>query len=636
MIANVWGYCLGSPFYDGDLPEGLMHPSRIRDGVHQGVIDGGNQSGIPWARGFERFDERYIGKPLVYCGTIGRIPRLLQERPSERKEVLPGDIIVMCGGRIGKDGIHGATFSSEELRKESPAQAVQIGDPITQRNMYEFLIEARNQGLYRTLTDNGAGGLSSSVGEMSTLSGGADLDLSKAPLKYEGLQPWEIFLSEAQERMSLAVPPDKLDQLLALAKRREVETTALGAFTDSGALIVRYGDRLVARLELDFLHNGCPRMILEARWQAPRIDSPKQPRRGSRNRHLADLLRSLNVCSKEFKSRQYDGEVKGLSVVKPFVGVNSDVPSDATVLLVEHGRRQGIVLAEGINPFYSDLDTYSMMASVVDEAVRRVFAEFKQAVMANDGPAAAALVSKATVDWYGKTQDLALHANKDEVQGLGPLEKIQVLASRQRVPLNELRTMSPAQLVAYSVSHGWMGKKATERSAYQQAAVCFEQALAALGHIPAGREQLEQAIDLHLDAFGALVPAGALAKVSNHLHEAEALTARLGDERRLGLVLVALGNHAWVSGDSDRALEVCQHALAIATRLGDVPLRMRASTFLGLRQQTAGAYREGVEFLRRAAEALQLHERFGGVFGGAGLLSGPAREAAQLEAGGIR
>lgn len=372
MVANVWGYCLGSPFFDGDLPEGLMHPSRIRDGVHQGVIDGGNQSGIPWARGFERFDDRYIGKPLVYCGTVGRIPRLLQERPSERKEIVPGDIIVMCGGRIGKDGIHGATFSSEELRKESPAQAVQIGDPITQRNMYEFLMEARNLGLYRAITDNGAGGLSSSIGEMSRLSGGADLDLSKAPLKYEGLQPWEIFLSEAQERMSLAVPPEKLDEFLALAARREVEATALGSFTSSGSLVVRYGERVVARIELSFLHDGVPRMELEARWEPPRISPPKLPRKRPRNGRLLDILRALNVCSKEFKSRQYDGEVKGLSVVKPFVGVYSDVPSDATVMRVEHGCSEGIVLAEGINPFYSDLDTYHMMASVIDEAVRRV------------------------------------------------------------------------------------------------------------------------------------------------------------------------------------------------------------------------------------------------------------------------
>jgi len=372
LLANVWGYCLGSPFYDGDLPEGLMHPRRIRDGVHQGVIDGGNQSGIPWMRGFERFDERYIGKPLVYCGTIGRIPRQVTERPSERKEILPGDVIVMCGGRIGKDGIHGATFSSEELRKESPAQAVQIGDPITQRNMYEFLMEARDLGLYRALTDNGAGGLSSSIGEMSRLCGGAELDLAKAPLKYEGLQPWEIFLSEAQERMSLAVPPEKLEAFLELARRREVEAAALGHFTDSGVLVVRYGERVVAYLDLEFLHEGAPRMTIEARWQPPRVPSPKLPRKGSRNRHLLKILGSLNVCSREFKSRQYDGEVKGLSVVKPFVGVRSDVPSDATIMMAEHHCRQGIVLAEGINPFYSDIDTYAMMASVIDEAVRRV------------------------------------------------------------------------------------------------------------------------------------------------------------------------------------------------------------------------------------------------------------------------
>jgi len=372
LVANVWGYCLGSPFYDGDLPEGLMHPRRIRDGVHQGVIDGGNQSGIPWARGFERFDERYIGKPLVYCGTVGRLPRLVTGRPSERKEIEPGDVVVMCGGRIGKDGIHGATFSSEELRKESPAQAVQIGDPITQRNLYEFLLEARDLGLYRALTDNGAGGLSSSIGEMSRLSGGADIDLAKAPLKYEGLQPWEIFLSEAQERMSLAVPPEKLDEFLALARRREVEAAALGAFTDSGALTVRHGGRVTAHLDLEFLHEGGPRMTIEARWRPPRIPAPPAPRKGPRNRTLLKLLASLNVCSKEYKSRQYDGEVKGLSVVKPFVGVGGDVPSDAVVMMAEHGCRMGMVLAEGINPFYSDIDTYDMMASVIDEAVRRV------------------------------------------------------------------------------------------------------------------------------------------------------------------------------------------------------------------------------------------------------------------------
>ena len=372
MLCNTWGYCFGSPFYDGDLPQGLMHPRRIRDGVHQGVIDGGNQSGIPWTRGFERFDDRYLGKPLVYCGTVGRIPREVGGRPSERKEILPGDAIVMCGGRIGKDGIHGATFSSEELRHESPAQAVQIGDPITQRKMYEFLMEARDLGLFRALTDNGAGGLSSSLGEMSRLSGGADLDVSKAPLKYEGLQPWEVLLSEAQERMSLAVQPEKVDEFLALAKRRDVEATVLGTFTDSGAFVVRHGDKVVGRLEMDFLHDGCPEMTIEAKWAPPAIPSPKPARKGNRNRALLKILGRLNVCSKEFKSRIYDGEVKGLSVIKPFVGVRADMPTDASVMRVEHGTNEGIILAEAINPFFSDLDTYHMMASVIDEAVRRV------------------------------------------------------------------------------------------------------------------------------------------------------------------------------------------------------------------------------------------------------------------------
>ena len=331
LLFNTWGYCLGSPFYSGDVPEGLFHPRRIRDGVHHGVIDGGNQSGIPWARGFEFFDDRYIGKPLVYCGTVGRLPVEVTKRPSERKEVNPGDHVVMVGGRIGKDGIHGATFSSEELRKESPAQAVQIGDPITQRKMYDFLLEARDLGLYRAITDNGAGGLSSSVGEMATLSGGADIDLAKAPLKYKGLQPWEIWLSEAQERMTLAVQPEQLDALIALAKKRDVEASALGHFTDSGLLILRHGETVAGRLDMAFLHDGCPVMQIPARWTPPSFATPDLPKAGTRTRALKKMLSSINVCSREHKSRMYDGEVKGLSIVKPFVGVNSDVPSDATV-----------------------------------------------------------------------------------------------------------------------------------------------------------------------------------------------------------------------------------------------------------------------------------------------------------------
>lgn len=372
MLYNVWGYCLGSPFYDGHLPEGLFHPRRIRDGVHHGVIDGGNQSGIPWARGFERFDDRYLGKPLVFCGTVGRIPVLVNDRPSERKEVEPGDIVVMAGGRIGKDGIHGATFSSEELRQESPAQAVQIGDPITQRKLYEFMIEARDLGLFRGVTDNGAGGLSCSVGEMGEMCGGADIDTARAPLKYEGLQPWEILLSEAQERMTFAVPPEDLKAFTALAAQRDVEVAALGQFTEDRHYIIRHEGKLVGCLDMEFLYEGCPRMTIEAKWDPPEIPAPAAVRSGPRNTMLRKMLGALNLCSREYRSRIYDSEVKGLSVVKPFVGTQSDIPSDATVLQVEYGSVEGLALSEGINPFYSDLDTYHMMTSIIDEAVRRI------------------------------------------------------------------------------------------------------------------------------------------------------------------------------------------------------------------------------------------------------------------------
>jgi phosphoribosylformylglycinamidine synthase len=278
----------------------------------------------------------------------------------------------MTGGRIGADGIHGATFSSAALDESSPVQAVQIGDPITQKRMFDLLLEARDEGLYSAITDNGAGGLSSSVGEMAVRPCGARLDLAKAPLKYPGLAPWEILVSEAQERMTLAVPPDKLERLLDLARRREVEATVLGEFTDDGVFHVTYGERTVAHLSMGFLHGGAPEMELTARWSPPRFDEPTT---GSLDDELNELLpamlRRLNLCSGEAQARRYDHEVKGLSVVKPWVGVRNDVPADATVFLARHGSTRGFVLSEGVNPFYSDIDTHAMAMSAVDEALRR-------------------------------------------------------------------------------------------------------------------------------------------------------------------------------------------------------------------------------------------------------------------------
>jgi phosphoribosylformylglycinamidine synthase len=372
LLVNVWGYCFASPFHDGPLPTGLLHPRRVRDGVHLGVIDGGNQSGIPYGRGWELFDDRYLGKPLVFCGTVGSLPVKVTGRPGEEKAARPGDLIVMTGGRIGADGIHGATFSSAALDESAPVQAVQIGDPITQRRMFDFLLEARDEGLYSAITDNGAGGLSSSVGEMAERPGGARLDLAKAPLKYQGLAPWEILVSEAQERMTLAVSPERVDRLLDLARRREVEATVLGEFTDDGYFHVTYGDRTVAWLSMSFLHDGVPEMKLTARWSPPHFDEPPA---GTPDEALGDLLlvmlRRLNISSGEARARHYDHEVKGLSVVKPYIGVGNDVPADATVFLARHGSRQGFVLSEGVNPFYSDIDTQAMAMAVVDEALRR-------------------------------------------------------------------------------------------------------------------------------------------------------------------------------------------------------------------------------------------------------------------------
>jgi phosphoribosylformylglycinamidine synthase len=361
-----------------------MHPRRIRDGVHEGVVDGGNQSGIPYSRGFELFDARYAGKPLVYCGTVAAMPVAVPgpppegaPRPTHEKPIAVGDKVVMVGGRIGKDGIHGATFSSVELDESSPVQAVQIGDPITQKMMWDFLSEARDRGLYSGMTDNGAGGLSSSVGEMAEATGGARIDLAAAPLKYPGLAPWEILISEAQERMTVAVPPAQLDDFLALAKAREVEATVLGEFTDTGRFEVRYGERSVCDLGLEFLHEGVPLPTLEARWSPAPRDEDEAAARGALaeldcRETLLDLLARPNLAANDDRARHYDHEVKGLSVIKPLVGVRGDVPAVATVMRVRHGRDEGVVLGEGIHPWYSDIDTDAMAKACVDEGLRRV------------------------------------------------------------------------------------------------------------------------------------------------------------------------------------------------------------------------------------------------------------------------
>ncbi|HEX2277180.1 MAG TPA: phosphoribosylformylglycinamidine synthase subunit PurS [Candidatus Tectomicrobia bacterium] len=374
LLFNTDVLCFAPPDYSKPLPPRLMHPKRVFRGVHRGVRDGANQSGVPDVNGAILFDERFLGKPLVFCGTGGIMPATLHGQPAHEKRANPGDLIVMVGGRIGKDGIHGATFSSQELGEDSPVSAVQIGDPITQKKMFDFLLEARDQGLYSAITDNGAGGLSSSVGEMARHSKGCELHLDKAPLKYAGLQPWEILLSEAQERMTLAVPPEHVEALLTLAARRGVESTVLGRFTASGQFHALYNGQSVACLDMDFLHDGVPQMRLRASWRPPTLHEPHVPEPTDYADLLCAMLGRLNVCSKEAWVRQYDHEVQGTSVVKPFVGVQNDGPSDAAVLRPLLGSDLGLVVANGICPRYGDIDTYHMVACAIDEAVRNVIA----------------------------------------------------------------------------------------------------------------------------------------------------------------------------------------------------------------------------------------------------------------------
>jgi len=378
LLFNTDVFCFAPPDYKKPIPKGLKHPKRVFEGVRRGVEHGGNKSGIPTVNGTIRFDERFLGKPLVYCGTGGIMPAKAGSIPSHEKRIEPGDLIVMVGGRIGADGIHGATFSSEALTEESPTSAVQIGNPFVQKVMADMLLEARDRRLYRAIHDNGAGGLSVSVAELAERVGGAELHLERAPLKYPGLDPWQILVSESQERMTLAVPPDKIDEFLKLAGRREVEATVLGRFTGSGKFHVLYRGKTVAYLDTHFLVGGQPQRRMRAVWRRPQCREPKFPEPPDLGEALHKMLGRLNICSKEAVIRQYDHEVQAQTVVKPLVGPQNDGPGDAAVLwpleMQRKGSRRGVVVACGINPSYGDIDTYHMAALALDEAIRNAAA----------------------------------------------------------------------------------------------------------------------------------------------------------------------------------------------------------------------------------------------------------------------
>ena len=377
-VANVYGFCFGNPddkkllFRDKDLKNKMLLPGRIMEGVIKGINVGGNCSGIPTLSGFIKFDDRYRGKPLVFAGTVGIIPRKIHGKLSHLKNAQAGDYIVVVGGRVGLDGIHGATFSSVAMDSSSPANAVQIGDPITQKKLSDVIVkEAREMNLYNSITDNGAGGLSCSVAEMAKECGGAIVNLEKVPLKYPGLRPWEIWISESQERMTLAVPKGKWKVFQKLMESRGVEATMVGEFTNSGKCIVEYKGKKIMDIGMEFLHNGLPKHHL---FTSPIIHKNIEPVikiKKSYTKILEELLGNKNLSGFSFISEQYDHEVQASSVLKPLSGAGR-INTDAQVFRPILNSNKGVVLSSSVYPSYGDISTYHMAACAIDTVIRNI------------------------------------------------------------------------------------------------------------------------------------------------------------------------------------------------------------------------------------------------------------------------
>ncbi|MFH0946484.1 MAG: phosphoribosylformylglycinamidine synthase subunit PurL [Planctomycetota bacterium] len=371
-IVSTDVFCFGPPDLPREeVPAGALHPLRVLKGVVAGVRDYGNRMGIPTANGAVLFDRRYTGNPLVFCGSVGLLPADRVE-----KSARPGDLVVVVGGRTGRDGMHGATFSSRELHSGSEtidSGAVQIGNAICEKRVLDVLLRARDLDLFTCVTDCGAGGLSSAVGETAEHCG-AIVHLDRVPLKYAGLTYTEAWISEAQERMVLSVPPEKADRLLALFTAEDVEATVIGEYTQTGRLELLFDREPVADLDLDFLHNGLPRTLREARDPERVGREPDFPCPGDLGASLLKLLALPNVASKAWIVHQYDHEVQAGSVVKPFVGKGQLSPGDGAVVRPRLDSDRGIAVGCGINPAYGEIDPYQMALLCVDEAFRNVIA----------------------------------------------------------------------------------------------------------------------------------------------------------------------------------------------------------------------------------------------------------------------
>jgi len=349
------------------LPPGTKHPKYVFRGVVAGIGHYGNNMGIPTVNGAIFFDESYVGNVVVYCGCVGV---LLMDRFV--RNTMPGDVAVLVGGKTGRDGIHGVTFASAVLTRESEEvsrPAVQIANPIVEEKLKRAIIKTRDEGLGSAITDLGGGGISCATGEMAHRSNcGVYVQLEKVPLKYAGMTPWEIYISESQERMLLSVPERNLQRVFEIFESEDVEATSIGRFTDDGVLRVDYLGQRVAELDLGFMFEP-PKVRRNAKWEEPGYEEPSFPEPADLTEDVLELLCSPNIASKESVVRTYDHEVKGNTVLKPLHGRYGG-PNDAAVIKPLSDSWRGIVISCGMNPNYGKIDPYWMAASCIDEAVR--------------------------------------------------------------------------------------------------------------------------------------------------------------------------------------------------------------------------------------------------------------------------
>ncbi|AEE14852.1 Phosphoribosylformylglycinamidine synthase 2 [Thermodesulfobium narugense DSM 14796] len=373
-IANTDVFCFGNiDVSQEELPKGTLHPKRILEGVFRGVRDYGNRIGVPTVNGAVLFHDDYLGNPLVFCGSVGIVPKKFALKGRQE----PGDLILLVGGRTGRDGIHGVNFASVELSEESEvvsSGAVQIGDPFTEKKLIDTILKVRDMGYIKRITDCGGGGLSSAVGEMGEETG-VEVYLDKVPLKYQGLNYFEIWISESQERMVLAIAEKDKDKVLKIFESEDVEATVIGKFTNDKRLKLYYENFEVSNISNDFLFNGWKEASEKILAQRPTLVSQTN----DYNENITDfsealhkILSSYNICSKEKFISGYDFEVQGMSVIKPLIGLYRDGPSDAAVLRPFWDDKRGFAISNGINPFYGLKDPYWMSASAIEEALRQL------------------------------------------------------------------------------------------------------------------------------------------------------------------------------------------------------------------------------------------------------------------------